>query len=357
MTKIKMNHTSFSTLESEILEKLKNWKQLIAEYQIPDEKKAIIQILTSFLPFVGLWTLMYFSLNWSIWLTIPIGMINAFFLVRIFIIQHDCGHQSFFTSQRWNNLVGWICSFFSTIPYKYWAKVHNHHHGHTGQLEERDIGDINFITVEEYRNRSAWGKFTYRLFRNPLVLFVVAPFWYLMVSNRLPTFKLKGWYKIRRQQLLNNLLMLLVYGGLAYLLGWKKFLFIQVYVVFAFFIIAFWFFYVQHQHEEGYMRWKKNWNYVLAAIRGSSYYKLPKVIQWLTGNIGLHHIHHLSARIPNYNLEKCMKENPVFTKYATVITFWDSLKLTANKLWDEESKRMISFGEYYQLERMRLMAS
>ncbi len=354
---MKMNNITsakLTALEKEIQEKLNNWKDIIAEYQIPDKKKAILQLVTTFLPYLALWTLMYVTWSFSILLTIALGLVNSFFLVRIFIIQHDCGHQSFLGSKRWNNFIGWICSFFSTIPYKYWAKVHNHHHGHTGQLEERDIGDIDFLTVKEYRNRGFWGRLGYRVFRHPFVLFFFAPFWYLIFSNRMPTFKLKSWNKIRRTQVINNVLLVAFYSGLAYLLGWQRFLFIQFFVVFTFFIIAFWFFYVQHQHEEGYMRWRKNWDFLLAAIRGSTYYKLPKVMQWLTGNIGIHHIHHLSARIPNYNLEKCMKENPLFTKYANVVTFWDSVKLTANKLWDEESKRMISFAEYYRLERMRI---
>ena len=341
-------------IEAEIKEKLKNWRQIIQKYQVPNNRKAFLQILNSFLPYIGLWVLMYFSLNWSIWLTILIGMVNVFFLVRIFIIQHDCGHQSFFKSKRMNNLIGLFCSFFSTIPFKYWAKVHNHHHGHTGQLEERNIGDINFITVKEYRSRGKWKRFSYRLFRHPLVLFVVAPFWYFIFSNRFPSFNLRGWNKVRRTQVLNNLLIVGVYTGLALLLGWKKFLLIQLLLVFVFFCVAFWFFYVQHQHEEGYMRWRENWDYLVASIRGATYYKLPKMFQFLTGNIGLHHIHHLSARIPNYNLETCLKDNPLFTKYANVITFWQSIKLAANKLWDEESQRMISFAEFYQIERSRL---
>lgn len=351
---MKVNSTKLNDLELEIKEKLRNWKDIIQQYQVPDNKKAILQIITSFLPYLGLWVLMYFSLNWSIWLTVPIAFINMFFLVRIFIIQHDCGHQSFLKSKKGNQIVGYICSLFSTIPFRYWAKVHNHHHGHTGQLEERDIGDINFITVNEYRGRGKWGRFRYRLFRHPIVLFIIAPFFYLTVSQRLPTFKLKGWTNVRRTQLFNNLLILTFYTILALVVGWKKFLFIQLILVFGFFCIAFWFFYVQHQHEDGYMRWRKNWDYLVASIRGATYYKLPKVFQWLTGNIGIHHIHHLSARIPNYNLEKCMKENPLFTKYVTVVTFWDSIKIAANKLWDEETQRMISFREFYQMERMRL---
>jgi omega-6 fatty acid desaturase (delta-12 desaturase) len=348
------NTANRDQLEQEIKDKLKNWKQVIQEYQIPDTKKAILQIITTFLPYIALWTLMYFSLNWSIWLTIGIGIINVFFLVRIFIIQHDCGHQSFLDSKRWNNVIGVACSIFSTIPYKYWAKVHNHHHGHTGQLEERNIGDINFITVDEYRNRSKWGRFKYRLFRHPVVLFLVVPTLYFAVSNRIPSLKLKGWNKIRITQVINNLIILGVYILLAMVLGWKKFLFIQLLLVLSFFCVAFWFFYVQHQHEETYMRWRHNWDFLVASIRGASYYKLPKLFQWLTGNIGLHHIHHLSARIPNYNLEKCMRDNPLFTKYAVTLSFWDSLKTVTLKLYDEERKRMITFREFYKMEGLRL---
>ncbi len=351
-----MSQETLSRVDQEILEKLKNWKEIISKYQRPNSIKAIIQLANTFLPYIGLWILMYFAWNYSILLTFFLGLINAFFLVRIFIIQHDCGHQSFLGSKRWNNAVGWCCSLFSTLPFKYWAKVHNHHHGHSGQLEERDIGDINFITVEEFRKRSKWGRFKYRVFRHPFVLFVIAPLYYFTVSNRIPTIRMKNWKKIGRFQLLNNCLMLGLYLLLGWLVGWLKFFGIQLFIVFTFFIIAFWFFYVQHQHEEGYMRWRKNWNFLLASIRGASYYKLPKVLQWLTGNIGFHHVHHLSSLIPNYNLEQCVKENPILSKFANVVTLWDSFKLVANKLWDEERKRMISFAEFYQLERVRVRA-
>lgn len=339
-------------LDKEISTALANWKNIIAKYQEPSTKKAIIQICNSFIPYIGLWVLMYFSLNWSVWLTIGLAFINSFFLVRIFIIQHDCGHQSFLGSKRWNNMIGFVCSLFSSVPYKYWAKVHNHHHGHTGQLEERDIGDINFLTVEEYRNRNWFDRLRYRIFRNPLVLFIISPIVYFTFSNRIPFMNFKGMIKrIKWSQVRNNLIILAVYALLGFLLGWAKFLFIQLFTIFLFAIIAFWFFYIQHQHESAYNQWRKNWDFVVAAIRGATYYKLPRMFQWLTGNIGIHHIHHLSARIPNYNLEKCMKENPILTKYANILTFKDSLKCIQNKLWDEQKQRMISFKEFYLSEK------
>ncbi len=347
-----MNYKNIS-LEEEIKDSLQNWQQLIKDYQKPCSKKAILQIVNTFLPFLGLWVLMYLSLNWSIWITIGLGIINSFFLARIFIIQHDCGHQSFLKSKKLNNLIGVISSFFTSIPYKYWAKVHAFHHGHTGQLEHRDIGDINFSTVAEYRNKSKWGKLKYRIFRNPIVLFVLAPVIYVMVTNRLPMYNFKGLKKVKKSQLINNILILGVYTLLAFLLGWKEFLFVQLFIIVGFSIIAFWFFYVQHQHEEAYKQWRDNWNFLVAAIKGSTYYKLPRVFNWLTGNIGLHHIHHLSPRIPNYNLPRCARENPIFQKYVTTINFRESLKCMFHKLWDEETERMITFKEYYQKERQQ----
>lgn len=342
-----------NSIEKEIKETLHNWRDIIKKYQIPSTKKAVLQLVNTFVPFLGLWVLMYFSLSWSIWLTIPLTILAGFFLARIFIIQHDCGHQSFLKSRKLNNWIGFACSFFSAIPYKYWAKAHAFHHGHNGQLEQRDIGDVPFLTVDEFKNLSRWGKFKYRVFRSPLVLFGIAPVAYIAISNRFPFYNLKGWSKARRAMVVNNLLMVGVYTLLGYLLGWKEFFIIQALSISFFAIIAFWFFYVQHQHEETYKQWRKNWDYLLASIRGSTYYKLPKIVNWFTGSIGFHHIHHLAPRIPNYNLAKCAKENPILQKYVTTITFKESLKCAFNKLWSEEHQRMISFREYDRFEKLK----
>lgn len=339
--------------EIEIQQSLKHWKQIIKDYQKPSTKKAIIQIINSFLPFLGLWVLMYFSLNWSYWITFALALVNAFFLVRIFIIQHDCGHQSFFGSKKWNNFIGWICSFFTSIPFKYWAKLHNHHHGHSGILdhEHRDIGDLPFLTVNEYQQLNLWNKLKYRALRMPVILFGIAPVFYLTFSNRVPLVHFKNWKKHRRFQLLNNILLVGAYVLLGYLLGWQRFLLIQATIIFLFGIVAFWFFYVQHQHEDGYKRWKGNWDFLVSSIKGSTYYKLPKLFHWLTGNIGYHHIHHLSSQIPNYNLARCSEENPILNKYVTTLTFVESLKCINHKLWDEQSQRMISFREYDRMKK------
>lgn len=341
----------------EIKKVLENWPVLVQKYQTPSNKKAIIQLVNTFLPFVAIWVLMYFSLSWSYWITLFLALVNGFFLARIFIIQHDCGHQSFLKSRKWNNRVGFICSFFSSIPYKYWARVHSYHHAHTGQLEHRDIGDINFLTVKEYDALSKWGKLRYRIFRNPIFLFTAVPVLYLSLSQRFPFISKNGWTKVRWSQLYNNLWLVVVYGSLALFLGWKQFLLVHVPVVVFFMIIAFWFFYVQHQHDDTYMKWQKNWKFLLAAIQGATYYKLPRPFMWLTGDIGFHHIHHLSSKIPNYNLRKCARENPIFQKYVTELDFKGSLKLALNKLWDEKSEKMITFKEYYQLKKEQLTKS
>ncbi|MEM7105942.1 MAG: fatty acid desaturase [Bacteroidota bacterium] len=337
----------------EIKKSLANWPEIVAKYQKPNSKKALSQILGAFLPFVALWVAMYFSLRVSYFLTLFLGIVNAFFLLKIFTIQHDCGHQSFFKSRKLNNLVGFICSMFSFVPYKYWAREHNFHHAHNGQLdrESRKIGDISVMTVKEFESHSPIRRLRYRLFRNPIILFFIGPVYYMIVNNRFNIRRLWNWKTTRRSLLINNATVLSVYLSLGFFLGWKKFFMVQIPIFYVFAVTSVWFFYVQHNHKNNYKAFKGNWDYLLSAVKGSSYYKLPKVFQWLSGNIGFHHIHHLSSLIPNYNLERCHNENPAFGKYVTVMTFTESLKTVFNKLWDEENQKMISFGEFYRRQK------
>jgi acyl-lipid omega-6 desaturase (Delta-12 desaturase) len=340
------------------VENLKIDRSLIkgfAKYTQTSKTKATLQILNSFLPFIGIWVLMYLSLDYSYWLTFGLGIINAFFLVRIFIIQHDCGHRSFIKNNKARAVIGYICSLFSTIPYRYWAKSHHIHHSHNGQLEIRDIGDINTLTVAEYKQLSTFGKFKYRLYRSIAIMFVIGPIYYVLIHNRLPLIKMQVFKNETFRLWLNNFILLSIFLALGYFLGWYKFFITHLTVVSMFSVIAIWFFYVQHQHEEAYKQWKDKWDYLTAAIRGSTYYKVPKVFNWLTGNIGIHHIHHLNPAIPNYNLQKALAENEWINQYVTTITFWKSLKLAGNKLWDESQQRMITFKEYCQMERTGLI--
>lgn len=328
-----------------------NWQQIVKKYQIPNTKIAVWQIITSFLPFIGLWILMYFSLSVSYWLTLGLALINAFFLVRIFIIQHDCGHQSFMASRKLNDAIGFVCSGLSLIPYKYWAKAHNFHHGHCGRLEPdiRDIGDMPTLTVEEYRNMKPLPRFAYRFFRMPLVLLVVGSVYYIFIHNRFMTIKQRGFDMVKKSLVWNNLFIAALYAGGILLFGAANFFKIHLPIVIMFSIMCFYAFYIQHQHEQAYKQWKEEWTFVKAALRGSTYWKLPRVFQWLTGNIGIHHIHHLSSLIPNYNLQKCKDENPILQEHVTIVSFTGSMKYFINKLWDEQQQRMITFREYRRL--------
>ncbi|MBC7885735.1 MAG: fatty acid desaturase [Saprospiraceae bacterium] len=326
-----------------------------AQYSKTDKTKATIQIINSFVPFVGIWILMYFSLDYSYWLTFGLGLINSFFLVRIFIIQHDCGHRTFLDNSKARTVIGYICSLFSTIPYHYWAKSHHLHHSHNGQLEMRDIGDINTLTVNEYKSLNRTGKFKYRLYRSFLVMFFLGPIYYVLIHNRLPSISMDVFKNEKWRLWLNNLVLLTIFLLLGYFLGWAKFFTTHLTIIVMFSVIAIWFFYVQHQHEEAYKQWKDKWDYLTAALRGSTYYKVPRMFNWLTGNIGIHHIHHLNPSIPNYNLKKALHENQWVNQYVTILTFWESLKLASNKLWDESQQRMITFGEYKRLEKLGLV--
>jgi len=210
-------------------------------------------------------------------------------------------------------------------------------------LELRDIGDINTLTVAEYTSLTKWERFKYKVYRSPLVMFVLGPLYYILIHNRLPLINLVQFKKVKKTLIWNNLALVTIFIVLSLTLNWWKFFVTHAAVMVPFAIIAIWFFYVQHQHEEAYKAWKDKWDYVTSALRGSTYYKVPRVFNWLTGNIGIHHIHHLNPAIPNYNLKQCINENPWLNRYTTVIGFWESLKLASHKLWDEKSNRMITF--------------
>ncbi len=321
----------------------------IRRYQEPDHRKAIIQIINSFGPFVALWILTYFLWDVSKLAVVFLSVLNAFFLVRIFIIQHDCGHQSFVKSRFWRNFIGQVCSMFSFIPYKYWATSHHFHHKNNGLLEVRDIGDIDTLTVEEYKKLTTAGKAKYRIFRSFPVMFVIGPLYYILIHNRLPLISLPEFKKQWKGLAFSNILLAAVVVGLCLILDWKKVLLTHFFVLAFFGIVAIWFFYVQHQHEHGYKHWKDKWEFMMAAIKGSTYYKLPSIMNWLTGNIAIHHIHHLNPAIPNYHLKKCANDIPYFHKFTTEVTFWESLKFANHKLWDERTERMITFKEYKNL--------
>lgn len=323
------------------------WQKLVSRYQKSDAATSIWQLVNSFGGYFISLVLMYLSLQVGYWLTLLLAFPAAGFMVRIFIIQHDCGHGSFFSSRRWNDRVGTVCGVFTLTAYKYWRKSHAIHHAHHAELEERGTGDVWTMTVDEYWAAPKWKRMVYRGFRHPLFLLGVAPAAMFIILNRIPR-GTSGWRNGERASVWWTnlaLLIMVVVGGLAIGFGTVALIMLPVIVIAA--TAGTWLFYVQHQFERTYWEHTPEWSYTLAAMGGSSYYKLPKVLQWFTGNIGFHHIHHLSPRIPNYKLEVCHNENSMLQQ-VTVLTITSSIKTIPLALWDEKRQQLISFKEARQ---------
>lgn len=327
-----------------------NWRSAVAEFQKSHAGKSTWQLLNSLLPYILLWYLMYLSLGWSYWVTLLLAIPAAGLTVRLFIIQHDCGHGSFFKSRKLNDRTGILCSIFTLTPYHYWKLNHNIHHANAGNLEERGIGDIYTMTVSEYLALSKWGRFKYRLYRNPLVLFIIVPTFLFLIMYRFPTVRAKVLKPTYPSVYYTDVMLLVLFLLLGWWIGFLNLLAIQLPITIIASTAGLWLFYVQHQYEDTYWADNENWDFALAAIEGSSFYKLPKVLQWFTGNIGFHHIHHLSPKIPNYNLEKCHKSSPELQK-AKTLTLRTSLKSILLALWDENQKKLVSFR---YLKKIRL---
>lgn len=317
------------------------WMEIVSKYNFSDPVKSWWQVINSVVPYFLLWGAMVWSLEISYWLTLLLSVIAAGFLVRIFIIFHDCGHGSFFKSQRLNRIVGIITGVMAFTSYHKWHRDHKEHHMTVGNLDRRGIGDIETLTVEEYLRLSKWRRFLYRVYRHPVFLLGIAPFFLFLFQNRLPKK-----YMSRKEHLyllLNNLALVVYILLFIWIIGWKTYLLIQVPVLYVAAVHGVWLFYVQHQYEDVVWTRGNKWDYKSVALYGSSYFKLPKLLQWFTGNIGFHHIHHLSPKIPNYKLPVCYDENPIFQETKPV-TFFSSLRSLNLRLWDEERQCMVGFG-------------
>lgn len=326
------------------------WRTLVAPYQQPDTQLGIWQIINSFGGLFFCWGLMYWSLGISPWLTLLLALPAAGFLVRVFIIQHDCGHNSFFKSRRANDVVGIACSLFTMVAYKYWRKGHAIHHAHHAELEERGIGDIWTMTVQEYQQAPSWLRIAYRIFRNPFFLFGIAPTINFVILGRFPLAAQANWQHGEKASVWwTNLALAAWMTGVSLLIGFGNFVLIHLPVIFIAAGVGTWLFYMQHQFERTYWEHTPEWDYTLAAMHGSSYFKLPRLLQWFTGNIGFHHIHHLSPRIPNYHLQQCHDQNPLLQR-VTQITLRSSLQSLSLVLWDEERQRLVTFREALQLQ-------
>jgi len=325
--------------------KLSSLKKNVAPYEEIDTKASIGQLFNTLVPLILLWYAAYLSLSVSYWLTIPIAIIASGFVVRTFIIFHDCCHGSFFKSRKANKVLGTITGVLTLCPYEQWKNTHAIHHATSSNLDKRGIGDMWVLTVEEYGAASFWQRLYYRVYRNPVVMFGLGPIAIFLISYRFNRKDARRKEKISNY--ITNVSIVVLYALLCWAIGWQAFLLVQAPIFMVSGMLGIWLFYVQHQFEETYYEHDEEWSYINAAVEGSSYYKLPKVLQWITGNIGFHHVHHLSPKVPNYNLEKAHEAAPPLQK-ATTITLKTSLKSIRFRLWDEEKKVFVTFKEARQ---------
>jgi omega-6 fatty acid desaturase (delta-12 desaturase) len=317
------------------------WQQIVSRYRGPEKRSSVWQLVNSLVPYVILWYLAFRSLAVSYLLTLGLAILAGGFLVRIFIVFHDCGHGSFFRSKKASSFWGLVTGILTFTPYHQWRFDHAVHHASCSDLDRRGVGDVWTLTVKEYLELSRGKRLAYRVYRNPLVMFTVGSIYLFLVGNRFPT---KGAATRERHSVhWTNLAILIVIAAFSLGIGFKNYVLVQAPIFVVAMISGVWLFYVQHQFEGVYWERHKKWDFTKAALEGSSFYRLPKVLQWFTGNIGFHHVHHLSPRIPNYKLEKCHKENPIFQQ-SKMLTLLSSLSSLTLRLWDEDAHRLVGFS-------------
>jgi omega-6 fatty acid desaturase (delta-12 desaturase) len=323
-------------------------RAVLTRYQRPSTGRALWQILNTLVPYVLLWVLMYHVQEISLWAALPLAILAGTLLVRVFIFFHDCGHGSFFKSHWANALVGFISGVLTFTPYYHWRWQHGIHHGTSGHLDKRGVGDVWTMTVQEYLASSRWRRFSYRFIRNPFVLFVIAPLYVFLFRQRFASATASA--RERHSVWWMNLALLVVAAVMSWVFGFGHYLLLQTVAWMVAGATGIWLFYIQHQFEDAYWERGDRWDYTAAALKGSSYYKLPRLLQWLSGNIGFHHIHHLSPAIPNYNLERCHAADPIFQQVKP-ITLFASLKSLRFRLWDEAAKKLVGYRRMKQVRR------
>ena len=319
-----------------------SWKQALAPYMRPDLRRSLIDLATSVVPYAALFVAMYFALSVSVLLTLALAPLAAGFLLRTYIVFHDCAHGSFLPGKRANIWLGTAAGLLVYSDFRSWRHSHAMHHASAGDLDRRGDGDVPTLTVAEYHAMPRHKRIGYRLFRNPLVMFGIGPIWALAIQPRLVKRGMRP--RLRRSIIWTNVAVAVMVGLLVWAMGWQAYLLVQWPAALLAGMAGVWLFYVQHQFEDVYWENTARWSYADAALRGSSYLKLPKVLQFFTGNIGLHHVHHLSARIPNYNLQRAHDENALF-RSVPEISFLDGMRATRLKLYDEERGRLVTWAD------------
>jgi omega-6 fatty acid desaturase (delta-12 desaturase) len=318
------------------------WHESADRYARPDLGRGLLSLATSVVPFIGLWVLMYLALQVSYLLVLVLAVPTAGFLLRTYILFHDCSHGSFLPGRRANAWLGAVLGLIVFTPFALWRHEHAVHHATGSDLDRRGTGDVPTLTAAEYNARSRPGRLGYRLFRNPMVMFTLGPIYSMLVMQRWVHGSARP--RIRHSIWGTNLALVVVVGGLCWLLGWRDFVLVEAPLIPLAGGVGIWLFYVQHQFEDTYWRRSREWSYEDSALRGSSYLRLPKVLQFFTGNIGLHHVHHLSPKIPNYNLQRAHDENPIFHSVPT-LSLWGGLRAVRLKLWDEDAGRLVTWSE------------
>lgn len=312
-------------------------------YAMPSIRRSILQLLATLIPLSALWTAMVLTVNDAYWITLLLAVPTAAFVVRLFMIQHDCGHRSFFRSSRINDLLGHLLGVLTLTPHGYWRIAHNIHHATSGNLDKRGIGDMTILTVREYLLLSRWKRLAYRIYRHPVTFLGIGSLYLFVLKFRLPLDLLRRHPRTLVSVMATNVAILTLMTGVGLWIGLPKLLMVQAPIVVLSSLAGIWLFYIQHQFEHTYWRHNETWNFHDAAIYGSSYYDLPQPLRWLTADIGIHHIHHLSSRIPNYRLRECLVDNPELRDIGR-LTLHDSLKCLRLALWDEQMDRLVRFS-------------
>lgn len=322
----------------------RDWLPILNRYRVPSHTRSVIEIMITAGPFVLLWIAAWTCLRWSYWLSLGIAVPAAGFLVRLFMIQHDCGHGSLFRQRLANDWFGRVIGILTLTPYDHWRRSHATHHASSGNLDRRGIGDVTTLTVCEYLALSRWRRIAYRLYRHPLVMFGLGPAYLFLVQHRLPVgARLTDWRSWLSPMVTNAAVALCVAGAM-WLVGVGPFLIVHLPIMLIAASIGVWLFYVQHQFEETFWAKAGSWTMHEAALHGSSYYDLPPVIRWFTADIGAHHVHHLCSRIPYYRLSCVLRDNPELKDIGR-ITLSESISCVRLALWDEARRRMISFRQ------------
>jgi len=320
------------------------WLKILAKYRTPHRGRSAFELAVTAIPFVVLWVLSWLSVHYEFWWGLALTIPAAGFLLRLFMIQHDCGHGAFFAQRHADDWIGRAIGVLTLTPYDYWRRTHAEHHASAGNLDKRGVGEITTLTVAEYRALPGWRRIAYRLYRSPIVMFGLGPIWVFLLKQRLPFGLMQAGAAPWISTMATNLAIVAAVAALSWLIGFWSFLAVHLPIVLMGGAAGIWLFYVQHQFEETHWAQDEDWEFQESALHGSSHYDLPEPLKWLTGNIGIHHVHHLSSRVPCYRLPEVLRDHPALANVGR-ITLLQSFGCVKLALWDETRRRLVSFRE------------